>query len=84
MHNVHTYVCTYACICSTYVHMCIYTWLQVLYAQFKTVKIGSLSYAEDDGKHILGIKTPAANESEGYCCHVLECADEVCAVYTDT
>ena len=46
------------------------------------MKIGSLSYAEDDGKHVLGIKTPAADESQGYCCHVLECADEVCA-YTD-
>ena len=46
------------------------------------MKIGSLSYAEDDGKHVLGIKTPAADESQGYCCHVLECADEVCA-HTD-
>jgi len=50
----------------------------VLYAQFKTVKIGSLSYAEDDGKHILGIKTPAVDESNGYCCHVVECGNEVC------
>ena len=53
-------------------------WLQVLYAQFKTIKIGSLSYAEDDGNHILGIKTPTADDSEGYCCHVLECGNEVC------
>ena len=78
-------ICTY--LHSSYkVHMYAYmynlrTCLQVLYAQFKTVKIGSLSYAEDDGKHVLGIKTPAADESQGYCCHVLECADEVCTWY---
>ena len=80
-------ICTY--VRSSYkVHMYAYmynlrTCLQVLYAQFNTVKIGSLSYAEDDGKHVLGIKTPAADESQGYCCHVLECADEVCVPGTD-
>jgi len=49
----------------------------VLYAQFKTVKIGSLSYADDDGRHILGIKTTAAESIDEYCCHVLECGSEV-------
>ena len=67
-------VCMRACV----FYMCMF--LQVLYAQFKIVKIGSLSYAKgDDGN---SIKTPAADESQGCCCHVLECADEMC-VYTN-
>lgn len=52
--------------------------------------IGSLAYAEDDGRHILGIKvahSPAsvrgtATEIDGIGCHVLECENEVRNVNT--
>jgi len=56
---------------------------QVAYAEFPVATVGSLAYAEDDSKHILGIKAvqtppPAeGGERTGYCCHVLECDNEV-------
>ena len=56
---------------------------QVAYAEFPVAAVGSLAYAEDDNKHILGIKAvqtppPAeGGEGTGYCCHVLECDNEV-------
>ena len=60
--------------------------LQVMYAEFLVAAIGSLAYAEDDGRHILGIKvarSPASvrggvSNEESICCHVLECDSEVC------
>ena len=45
--------------------------------------VGSLAYAEDENKHILGIKAVqspgpvAERERTNYCCHVLECDSEV-------
>ena len=53
--------------------------------------LGSLSYAEDDNRHILGIKTTQPPTAAGatlteedlqdtkrkFCCHVLECDSEV-------
>ena len=48
--------------------------------------IGSVAYAEDDGRHILGIKvarSPASvrgggvNHGDSIVCHVLECKSEV-------
>ena len=56
-----------------------------MYAEFLVASIGSLAYAEDDGRHILGIKvarSPASIRagtlgSEGIDCHVLECESEV-------
>ena len=51
--------------------------------------IGSLAYAEDDGRHILGIKvavSPATRkgslgEGETISCHVLECENEVSVTF---
>ena len=56
-----------------------------MYAEFLVASIGSLAYAEDDGRHILGIKvarSPAsvretATDIDGIGCHVLECENEV-------
>ena len=64
-----------------------------MYAEFLVGSIGSLAYAEDDRRHILGIKvarSPASvrggvgDGGEGIECHVLECESEVRenAVYT--
>ena len=45
--------------------------------------VGSLSYAEDEGRHILGIKVAQSptsmneEENSGFSCHVLECENEV-------
>lgn len=64
---------------------------QVTYTEVMIASVGSLSYAEDENRHILGIKTnqPATASgstlSEGdlkdlegkFCCHVLECDSEV-------
>ena len=58
---------------------------QVMYAEFLVAAVGSLAYAEDDSRHILGIKvarSPASlrggvGEGEGIECHVLECESEV-------
>lgn len=68
--------------------------LQVTYTEIVISSLGSLSYAEDDNRHIVGIKTtqptttaastlgsegsPIQEESEvKYCCHVIECENEV-------
>lgn len=59
--------------------------LQVMYAEFLVASIGSLAYAEDDGRHILGVKVArspasvrgAVADSDGIGCHVLECENEV-------
>ena len=60
--------------------------LQVMYAEFLVASIGSLAYAEDDGRHILGIKVARSPssvrggmvaEDEEINCHVLECENEV-------
>lgn len=54
--------------------------------------VGSLAYAEDDGRHILGIKatrqsqvgsssvgkgTETDDKETSYCCYVFECDNEV-------
>ena len=47
--------------------------------------VGSLAYAEDDGRHILGVKVAhspasvrgAVADIDGIACHVLECENEV-------
>ena len=55
--------------------------------------LGSLSYAEDENRHILGIKTtkpatvsdstlsrgdlPMKGTDKKFCCHILECDSEV-------
>lgn len=61
-----------------------------MYAEFLVASIGSLAYAEDDGRHILGIKvarSPASvrggvSNGESIGCHVLECDSEVCKLIT--
>lgn len=69
------------------------TTLQVTYTEIMIASLGSLSYAEDDNRHILGIKTTqpatpsgstlnsggaALQDTEAkFCCHVLECDSEV-------
>lgn len=59
--------------------------LQVMYAEVPIAFVGSLAYAEDDSKHIVGIKTAYQQQGSlggwavagAYCCHVLECDTEV-------
>ena len=58
-----------------------------MYAEFLVASVGSLAYAEDDGRHILGVKVArspasakgAVEDCEGIGCHVLECENEVSA-----
>ena len=65
---------------------------KVTYCELLVATLGSLAYAEDDGRHILGLKAAkkfsgegnaiAEEEGEeeeggGYCCYVLECDSEV-------
>ena len=48
--------------------------------QVAPAAIGSLSYAEDDNRHFLGVKAAVVNKAgrSQYCCYVLECDNEVC------
>ena len=46
-----------------------------MYVDVPAKMVTSVSYAEDDDRHIIGIK--AAQLDKGYCCHVIECADVV-------
>ena len=58
--------------------------MQTLYAQVQVSKIGSLSYAEDDGSHVIGLKVADPFDADSYACHVVECSSEVCAwAYVD-
>ena len=61
---------------------------QVTYSEVPIASVGSLSYAEDDGRHILGIKALRHRQQQSgtgmevgmgdsYCCHVFECGSEV-------
>jgi hypothetical protein len=65
---------------------------QVTYTEVMISSLGSLSYAEDDSRHIVGIKTAQAATTAGstlsaeptgepgdikFCCHVIECENEV-------
>jgi len=66
----------------------------VAYGEIPVSSIGSLSYAEDDSRHLLGVKAtgPVAlaasinsdmevpMESSTFCCYVMECANEVCRI----
>lgn len=61
--------------------------LQVTYTEFLIASLGSLAYAEDDNRHILGLKavrqlpdggTTEEMDGSSYCCHVVECDSEVC------
>ena len=52
--------------------------MQTLYAQVQVSKIGSLSYAEDDGSHVIGFKVADPFDADSYACHVVECSSEVC------
>lgn len=71
---------------------------QVTYTEIMVASLGSLSYAEDESRHIVGIKTAqsittAAStlsttesppQEEGkikYCCHILECENEVSGLF---
>lgn len=69
--------------------------LQVTYTEIMVASLGSLSYAEDDSRHIVGIKTTQPETSSGsslsgagvlhntegkFCCHVLECDNEVMCI----
>lgn len=62
------------------------------YADFPVSSLGSLAYAEDDNRHLLGMKAVQQNligssvggagggasiGSDNYCCYVLECDNEV-------
>lgn len=42
--------------------------------------VGSLSYAEDDDRHYLGVKAAVVSKDgrSQFCCYVLECNNEVC------
>lgn len=52
--------------------------MQTLYAQVQVSKIGSLSYAEDDGSHVIGFKVADPFDADSFACHVVECSSEVC------
>ena len=52
--------------------------MQTLYAQVQVSKIGSLSYAEDDGSHVIGLKVADPFDADSFACHVVECSSEVC------
>ena len=41
--------------------------------------VGSLSYAEDDDRHYLGVKAAVVSKDgrSQFCCHILECNNEV-------
>lgn len=39
--------------------------------------VGSLSYAEDDDRHFIGIKADIVNGQNQYVCYVIECDNEV-------
>lgn len=62
---------------------------QVMYAEFLVASVGSLAYAEDDGRHILAVKVARSPASlrgglglgEGVECHVLECESEVGSLF---
>ena len=43
------------------------------------VTVGSMSYAEDDNRHYLGIKAAVVSNDERsqYVCYVIECDNEV-------
>lgn len=76
------------------------TWsvVQVTYTEIVISSLGSFSYAEDDSRHIVGIKTTqqtttaastlstaeSTTQQEAevkYCCHVLECENEVSSLF---
>lgn len=71
-----------------------FTVFKVTYTEIQVASLTSLSYAEDENRHILGVKTmqPATVSSSSlterdlpadtgkFCCHVLECDSEVCIV----
>lgn len=41
--------------------------------------VGSLSYAEDDDRHYLGVKAAVVSKDgrSQFCCYILECNNEV-------
>lgn len=68
-----------------YVHSCTSSTIlllpmQTLYAQVQVSKIGSLSYAEDDGSHVIGFKVADPFDADSFACHVVECSSEVCGL----
>ena len=50
-----------------------------MYLQVATAAVGSLCYAEDDGRHYLGVKAAVVTKAgrNQFCCYVLECDSEV-------
>jgi hypothetical protein len=52
---------------------------KVLYTHNEVKSIGSLSYVEDEGHHILGIKTRTMFGGSSYECVILDCRSEVAA-----
>ena len=60
--------------------------LQNLYIELPMATVGSLSYAEDDNRHYLGVKAVVMQKDgkSQYCCYVLECENEASnALYQD-
>lgn len=49
--------------------------IQDVYVDVPAKMVTSVCYAEDDDRHIIGMK--AVQQDTGYCCHVIECADAV-------
>lgn len=55
------------------------TLFQIAYVEVPMVTVGSMSYAEDDDRHYLGIKAAVVSKDgrSQYVCYVVECDSEV-------
>ena len=55
------------------------TLFQIAYVEVPMVTVGSMSYAEDDDRHYLGIKAAVVSKDgrSQYVCYVVECDNEV-------
>ena len=47
--------------------------------ELPTATVGSLSYAEDENRHFLGLKAAIVSKDgrSQFCCYILECDSEV-------
>ena len=57
----------------------LFCFFQVLYMELPTATVGSLSYAEDENRHFLGLKAAIVSKDgrSQFCCYILECDSEV-------
>lgn len=65
-------------------HITSYSSLQEVYVHVSPSAIGSISYAEDDNRHYLGVKAAVVGKDgrSQFCCFVLECDNEVSHTHT--